>query len=154
MGLIDRISVVTAAAFERSLRDMSDESKRISDIRVSRADTTRVHIEQVARQLECELVNIGTLRGGSYHIVGELVLCVREQPHIEQGKDQVTDRREVLWQHFVYLVGLAPDGRLVYTKIGVLALLGFEGIMAAYNGSRAKTFDEELVRAALILDNN
>lgn len=153
MGLIGRISDANKAAFERDLKAMSNEQSRYNAILASRANTILAHMERVSRQLECDLASIGTSSGGSYYVIDELVLCVREQPHIETGKAQVTEMREVLWQHFVYLVGLAPNGRLVYTKIGVLALLHFEGIMVAYNSSRATTFDKELVRAALLLDS-
>lgn len=153
MGLIGRISVANRTVFERDLKAMSDEKTRYNAILASRASTILAHMERVSRQLECDLSSIGTLRGGSYYVVDELVLCVREQPHIETGKAQVTEVREVLWQHFVYLVGLAPNGSLVYTKIGVLALLHFEGIMVAYNNSRATTFDSEMVRAALLFES-
>lgn len=153
MGLITRISDANITAFEHDLQAMSDEKARYNAILASRASTILAHMERVSRRLECDLANIGTLRGGSYYVIDELVLCVREQPHIESGKAQVTEMREVLWQHFVYLVGLAPNGSLVYTKIGVLALLHFEGIMVAYNSSRSTTFDKELVQAALLLDS-
>lgn len=153
MGLIGRISAANRTAFERDLQAMSDEKARYDAILASRASTILAHMERVSRQLECDLVSIGTLRGGAYYVIDELVFCVREQPHIETGKARVIEMREVLWQHFVHLVGLAPNGSLVYTKIGVLALLHFEGVMVAYNNSRATTFDKELVRAALLFDS-
>ncbi|MGB2787214.1 MAG: hypothetical protein WBB94_02420 [Candidatus Saccharimonadaceae bacterium] len=153
MGLIDRISAANSVALVRDTAAMLDEETRRREILQSRAGITRAHMEQVAFEMNCEIVCIGMFRGGSYYVIDDLILCVREQSHIEQGKMLFTEVREVLWQHFVYLVGLALNGTVVYTKIGVLKLLNFDGIMAAYNSSCTRTFDRELVQSALPFDN-
>lgn len=149
MGLLDQITERNNAEQQAALEQMLQADAHRQETLATRHQIVTNAMQVFATSHQCEYQELNTTRSGRIFLLDELVLAVQEQVYMDPLMAATTQVSDVLWQHFVYLVGLDITGRVRQFKIGTLRMLNLEGIRKAYNQNPGYEFDRSLVTPIL-----
>lgn len=132
MDFATLISAKNDEEFNDKVQALADEGARKTEIEKIRHEIIDAKIEAFASQLGMEYLKLVSVRPNHY-MVGGFVFSVRTHARVDKNQMDVVERRKVLFQYRVSLLGFDRTDTVTEILVGTLALLAPEGVRDAFN---------------------
>lgn len=133
MNFVDLINEANNVAKVEKEQELTDEATRKKEIVEIRNRIVAEQIGEFANRHNMEYLRLESIKHSCYFIVGGLVFNIRVHGIVDKAKRDEIEKRQVLWQHQISLVGFDITEQIREVKIGTLALLSAEGVLKAFN---------------------